>query len=679
MVPEVEEGQPPQEGYDQRIDVPQTADYYAVDGDGTTLAVAEYDPDRSAHGITLVEQATHAATRLVLPAGAEAFGPTLSDDGRTVVFSLGTSTGTAANAPRRWEVWAASGGAPRRIGDFGDGRFGPPVALSGDGTRAAWYRYDDATKKWSAWTVDLTAAGAVPVKVSETADSSYDPTYAASRSFPGPALSTDGRVLLVDEQDDYTSPLKVLRLTSDGTWNRTAVPVFHGSRALVGSLRSATLSGDGRSVVFGFAGVSSTYRPLPAQVWSYDVELDRLALVTAAPTAADGNGDSTYPSVSRDGGVVAFISAASDLVAGDTGGFTDVFVGRPRAASATPAFAPGAALSLTGITSSSATLTWPAATDDVAVVSYQVLVDGVSRSSHAPDVRSTTLTGLVGARAYTVSVRAIDGDQQRAVLEATLRTAATTLDAFATGARTVQLQWQQSADAAVTGYRVLRRRGAGAEVTVVDLPPTTISHADSGLAADTDYAYRVQALVGSSARDHAGPAGVRTLSSQDQLLADPSRRGGITLTWSAASPGASYTVLRGPSADQLATLTTTPLTALSYRDSTVTPGTTYVYRVDLQEGDQRTAHTSTVTATAARLSSLGAVARQEGGVSVSWETADGPVRVLRAVGAGPFTTLVDVPSGNSTVDTSTLSATTYRYRVDRLDGRPRRRTRTSRA
>jgi hypothetical protein len=59
-------------------------------------------------------------------------------------------------------------------------------------------------------------------------------------------------------------------------------------------------------------------------------------LVSIATGGAQGNADSRIPSISADGRFVAFISPASNLVAGDTNGCTDVFMrdrraGRPSA------------------------------------------------------------------------------------------------------------------------------------------------------------------------------------------------------------------------------------------------------------------------------------------------------------------------------------------------------------
>lgn len=49
-------------------------------------------------------------------------------------------------------------------------------------------------------------------------------------------------------------------------------------------------------------------------------------IVSIAPDGSNGNGESSSPEISTSGRYVAFVSAANNLVAGDTNGFEDVFV-----------------------------------------------------------------------------------------------------------------------------------------------------------------------------------------------------------------------------------------------------------------------------------------------------------------------------------------------------------------
>ena len=58
--------------------------------------------------------------------------------------------------------------------------------------------------------------------------------------------------------------------------------------------------------------------------------------VSVDSTGHQGNGDSLSPAISADGSYVAFTSAASNLVSGDTNGFEDVFVSTANTPTPTP-------------------------------------------------------------------------------------------------------------------------------------------------------------------------------------------------------------------------------------------------------------------------------------------------------------------------------------------------------
>ena len=89
-----------------------------------------------------------------------------------------------------------------------------------------------------------------------------------------------------------------------------------------------SISADGRYVAF--MSYASNLVPEDANegcdIYAYDRLLDRLTLVSVATGGVSGNGESSWQSMSADGQFVAFQSSASDLVAGDAGGFDDVFV-----------------------------------------------------------------------------------------------------------------------------------------------------------------------------------------------------------------------------------------------------------------------------------------------------------------------------------------------------------------
>lgn len=82
-----------------------------------------------------------------------------------------------------------------------------------------------------------------------------------------------------------------------------------------------SISADGRIVAFQSAAsnLTASASPVGIDVFVYDRVTGRLRAITA------GNGDSVRPEVSADGSTVVFTSAATNLVAGDANGQSDVF------------------------------------------------------------------------------------------------------------------------------------------------------------------------------------------------------------------------------------------------------------------------------------------------------------------------------------------------------------------
>ena len=91
---------------------------------------------------------------------------------------------------------------------------------------------------------------------------------------------------------------------------------------------SPSLSGDGRYVAFSsradnlVAGDTNAH----ADIFVRDRLLAATSLVSLGTTGEPSNGDSGRPSISHDGRYVAFESSATNLVASDTNGLSDVFV-----------------------------------------------------------------------------------------------------------------------------------------------------------------------------------------------------------------------------------------------------------------------------------------------------------------------------------------------------------------
>ena len=90
------------------------------------------------------------------------------------------------------------------------------------------------------------------------------------------------------------------------------------------------ISGDGRFVAFDsyaknlIPGSENEHEII--HVFVHDRHSGITKAASLAPDGTPGNGNSAVAALSADGRLVAFQSAASNLVAGDTNGFGDIFV-----------------------------------------------------------------------------------------------------------------------------------------------------------------------------------------------------------------------------------------------------------------------------------------------------------------------------------------------------------------
>jgi hypothetical protein len=100
-----------------------------------------------------------------------------------------------------------------------------------------------------------------------------------------------------------------------------------GTEGNSGSYNSAA-SADGRFVAFTSKAsnlVSGDTNGFD-DIFVHDTQTGTTTRASLATDGTEGNGSSTFPSISADGRFVAFGSGASNLVSGDTNGYTDIFV-----------------------------------------------------------------------------------------------------------------------------------------------------------------------------------------------------------------------------------------------------------------------------------------------------------------------------------------------------------------
>ncbi len=216
---------------------------------------------------------------------------------------------------------------------------------------------------------------------------------------------------------------------------------------------------------------------------------------------------------------------------------------------------------------------------------------------------------LVAVTALVGSLVVSGGEAQA---QSSVPAAPTGLSASAVSHDAVSLAWDDPADAAITGYQVLRRsrdgdayrdgRGAWEFVAVVaDTASSATSYTDTSVTARTRYVYRVKAInpAGLGARSSYAnvetpdaPAAQTAPGAPTGLRASSVSYDAVSLAWDDAGDTTigGYEVLRRSrdgdaygdgrgAAEFVAVVADTASPATSYTDTTVTAHTRYVYRV----------------------------------------------------------------------------------------------------
>ena len=268
-----------------------------------------------------------------LPA-TQGLDPAISANGRWVAYrTIAIVKSTSAYAIRLYDRQertttqiyplrgTASDGFPL---DPGIGILGPP-AISADGQFVAFSESGQTTRIW------MWGAG-------RGLFAPFAGTKASSLAFSTlPSLSGDGRYLaFLGGVGAATFSARIpprYYLLDRETGGVSVVGIDQAGRQVGSSLSSIfgsiTISADGTRVAFSDQSPGSDGKV--QEVWLRDVAAGTTTLLSATPDGREAADDSSDPSISDDGRVVAFQSSSAALVAGDGNGATDVFVWREGA------------------------------------------------------------------------------------------------------------------------------------------------------------------------------------------------------------------------------------------------------------------------------------------------------------------------------------------------------------
>lgn len=216
-------------------------------------------------------------------------------------------------------------------GTLGNGTSGNISAISRDGRYVAFASGstnlvpNDTNGQWDVFVRDRTLNTITRVNVAT------DGTQSNGGIQGGIGMSDDGRYILFDSDATNLVPND-----TNGGYDVFIHDMQTGTTTLVSSNSSGVegnkdsqdpeISGDGKFVTFDSYATNLVSSPIShANIFVKNLQTGNVQLISQN-AGSSGNADSWQPSISCDGGVVAFMSSATNLTSDSTNGQYDIFV-----------------------------------------------------------------------------------------------------------------------------------------------------------------------------------------------------------------------------------------------------------------------------------------------------------------------------------------------------------------
>lgn len=274
------------------------------------------------------------------PANGESESPAISGDGRVIAFSSLASNLVVGDHNERADVFVhdrSSGQTTRvSVGSGGtEGVLGGAAHpdLSSDG-RFVVFESDagNLIPSDTNGTTDIFGhdrATGVTTRLSVASDGSEGNTFSKL-----PSVSDNGQIVafasqaftLVNNDTNFVQDIFV-RDRVNGLTTRVSVP--SGGGQANGPSTNPAVSGDGRYVVFESTATNLVVGDTngSSDIFRHDRQTGQTIRISTHQNGSEGNGSSGYPSISGDGRLIAFESAATNLVDTDPNGpIPDIFV-----------------------------------------------------------------------------------------------------------------------------------------------------------------------------------------------------------------------------------------------------------------------------------------------------------------------------------------------------------------
>ncbi len=292
--------------------------------------------------------------------GAADLPPSLSANGQVVAFTSTADDLVSNDHNQASDVFVNTQHGNQLIsvatvgGHAGESANGPSSggAVSADGCVVAFYSdatdlvAGDTNEARDAFVGNRCQGGPERISVSTAGDQAQGPSGASAEL---PALSADGNVVAFASDAPNLDTGDTNGVTDVFVRDRQAGTTVLISRNINGDVGNGpsnwpSLSADGRFVAFQSAASNLVSGDTNGKTDIFVVDLSvsatsagRIQRVSVTSAGDEANGDSSVPQIAANGVTVAFQSDASNLVSNDTNGLTDVFAAfNPRGGSPTP-------------------------------------------------------------------------------------------------------------------------------------------------------------------------------------------------------------------------------------------------------------------------------------------------------------------------------------------------------
>jgi Tol biopolymer transport system component len=441
------------------------------------------------------------------------------------------------------------------------------------------------------------------------------------RSSYGPSISADGRYVAFTSYlaslvpgDTNGAPDVFVRDRSRRTFERVSVATGGAQAANPpSSLLSATISADGRFVIFG--STASNLAPGDTnEAWDFFVrDLVRRTTnrISLASDGAQTEGLNRFAfgtsAISGDGRYAAFSSGASNLASGDTNESLDVFLRDLSDLIDPPASPTG--LKAVSLSATQIQLSWTdASTNETAFKVQRKSGTGafVEVGAARPDTTSFLDGGLAPNTPYTYRVLAVNANGASApspeVPARTLRApvAPSALDASAFSPTQVKLVWRDNSNEE-TGFRVEREATDGSWQEIAATRTDSPGYIDGGLTTGRAYTYRVRAVSGTYFTAYTNTATVTLVpapAAPSGLSATAVSATQMRLAWTDGSTDETgFRLERRVSGGAWTEVWKLPANSTGCLDGNLTPNTLYAYRLRAANGTVFSPYSNTASVT----------------------------------------------------------------------------------